>query len=277
MRRTLKHVWVAAAMVSLGATILTPRSYAQGPPSQDRQVKADLHDARELDAEVRAAKAAEKQVLAAWAAAFLTFMGTALLVWNLREARRANRIANAALAHAKQVADEEGRPWVAIEVVPIGFHPKEQFTTLFYEIRLRNIGRRIAKSVWFSHQIYLEQGDGDAEATNVEIQSFRAGCASRRAETTVAVMPGEEWVYPASDRVEAANIPPFQVAGHDWIWPAIAVVVRYRSDDTVDHETFRSVVLSQKIEGQLRRGIIRRRTLGAEHLYAMQRGGTHVT
>ncbi len=266
----------AVFAVALGGGAVCAQELAQNRPKLEVEPSTTASD---FTLQIRATRAAEWQALAASFAAAFSLLGAGLLVWNLREARRANSTANDALAHAKQVSDEEGRPWVSVEIVPVGFHPKTDVTVLFFEIRFRNGGKRVAKSVWFSHQIFLERGDSDSDiaATNVEIETFRRECRSRRSETTVALIPGEEWVYPGSARIDAELIPPFQVGSRDWILPAVAVVVCYRSDEPDERETFRSVVISQQIDGQLRRGISRRTALAASNLYAMQRGGTHVS
>lgn len=65
-------------------------SAADAEHTQEREAKSDKHEAEDLDAQVRAANAAEKQVRFAWVTTFLTFAGTVLLIWNLTEARKAN-------------------------------------------------------------------------------------------------------------------------------------------------------------------------------------------
>ncbi|MBU1324377.1 MAG: hypothetical protein KJ676_03980 [Alphaproteobacteria bacterium] len=60
---------------------------------QRSEAEAREHDAEDLEAQERAASAAEEQIWPAWAAAVLTLIGTGLLVWNLCEARRATALA----------------------------------------------------------------------------------------------------------------------------------------------------------------------------------------
>ena len=57
------------------------------------QSESRAHDARDLEAQVRAADAAEKQILPSWLAAFLSFIGTCLIIWTLLETQKANKIA----------------------------------------------------------------------------------------------------------------------------------------------------------------------------------------
>lgn len=103
-------------------TVQTPlpvqiiESPADAAHAQERETKTDKHDAEDLDAQVRAAKATEKQILPAWVGAILTFAGTTLLVWNLTEARRANRIAREALAQSERHAKQELQAYV----LPVG-------------------------------------------------------------------------------------------------------------------------------------------------------------
>lgn len=58
-----------------------------------REAEARKHDAKDLEAQERAATAAEKQISPAWTAAILSFLGTCLLVWTVWETRKANGIA----------------------------------------------------------------------------------------------------------------------------------------------------------------------------------------
>lgn len=71
---------------------------AQAQSTALRDAKADRHDAEDLDAQVRAADAAERQISPAWAAAFLSFVGTILIsitlavsLLDLKHAREATR------------------------------------------------------------------------------------------------------------------------------------------------------------------------------------------
>lgn len=88
--------------------------------AESRETKSDERQNRDLDAQIRAADAAEQQVFPSWLAAILSFAGTLLIIWSLKIARDANRIAR-----------EGQRPWLDFEVVidkatfhrdTLGFH-----------------------------------------------------------------------------------------------------------------------------------------------------------
>ena len=83
------------------------RSVDEAEHDAAREAKADEHDAQDLNAQIRAANAAEEQVpIAKWAVA-LSALATGLLVWTLWETRKANRIARDAY-----IADQ--RPWLTV-------------------------------------------------------------------------------------------------------------------------------------------------------------------
>ena len=87
--------------------IIIIQSPADASHSQDRETKADKHDTDDLDAQIRAAEAAKKQISPAWAAVGITLLGTVFVFWNLQEVRGANAIAERAIhAHV--------RPWIGL-------------------------------------------------------------------------------------------------------------------------------------------------------------------
>lgn len=71
---------------------------------QARDAKTDDHAAKNLDAQVRATSAAEKQVPVSQAATILTFVGTCLLVWTLFETRKTAKAAIDGVAAADRAA-----------------------------------------------------------------------------------------------------------------------------------------------------------------------------
>lgn len=80
-----------------------------------REAKSDEHDAKDLDAQKRAANAAEKQILPTRVAVGLTAFGTCLLVWTLYETRRTANAAVEGIKAAKRSADAAiaaQRPWI---------------------------------------------------------------------------------------------------------------------------------------------------------------------
>lgn len=82
----------------------------QAVAAERRERESRQHDTADLDAQVRAADAAEQQVLPSWFAAALSFAGTGLIVWSLHEARTANRI-------AREIGSRQLRPWMLFESI----------------------------------------------------------------------------------------------------------------------------------------------------------------
>ncbi|WP_296168313.1 hypothetical protein [uncultured Brevundimonas sp.] len=98
--------------------VLETPEQAQSAERSKREARD--HDSKDLDAQIRAANAAEKQISPAWVAACLTFAGTVLLIWNLYEARRATQLARdhmtndlrAWLLMSKPMIKSGSRVWV---------------------------------------------------------------------------------------------------------------------------------------------------------------------
>lgn len=89
-----------------------------------REARSDKYDAEDLKTQKRAADATEKQITTSWIAAFLSFGGTLLILWSLREARRANSLAKDALAQSERHARIGLRAYLSakpadIVIVPI--------------------------------------------------------------------------------------------------------------------------------------------------------------
>lgn len=80
-----------------------------------REAKADEHEAKDLDAQVRQAGASEQQAAASWWAVVLTGLGSGFLLWTLFETRRT---ANAARQSADAFMVAE-RPNLIFESVKI--------------------------------------------------------------------------------------------------------------------------------------------------------------
>ena len=121
----------------------------QAIASQSRQGKSDQHEASDLDAQIRAANAAEEQILPAWVAAMLSGIGTLLIVWTLYETRRNNSIAQKeygkarieagkAYTLAQTTATHQLRPYVEIEKIEPQNPTKE---TPRIEIYFKNFGQ----------------------------------------------------------------------------------------------------------------------------------------
>lgn len=84
---------------SLSVTIV--ESAEQAKASERGQAESRQHDARDLDAQIRAADAAEEQVFPSWLGAILSFAGTALIIWTLYETRSANALSRREFARAR--------------------------------------------------------------------------------------------------------------------------------------------------------------------------------
>ncbi|MDP3802834.1 MAG: hypothetical protein U1C74_30050 [Phenylobacterium sp.] len=63
------------------------QSPADAKHGGEREAASDEHEAQDLEAQVRAADAAEKQIGPAWFAASLSFLGTILIAWSILETR----------------------------------------------------------------------------------------------------------------------------------------------------------------------------------------------
>jgi hypothetical protein len=131
--------------------------------TQAREAKSDQHDAEDLQTQKRAADAAEKQIFPAWLGAILTFFGTLLIVWSLREARRANVIAQNAIAQSERHASISLRAYLSVRPINISLAPvikvdKGQILKATVDCILHNsgstpasrilVGANIASIVW---------------------------------------------------------------------------------------------------------------------------------
>lgn len=117
------------------------KSPSEATDDAAREAKADEHDAKDLNAQIRAASAAEAQWWPAWAGAILTALGTVLLVWTLFETRKANQ-----LARDTYLADQ--RPWISVTISPGGpARITKNGINLAYNISVQNNGKSPAFNV----------------------------------------------------------------------------------------------------------------------------------
>lgn len=130
----------------------------QAVASNSREAKSQQHDASDLNAQIRAADAAEDQIFPAWVAAFLSFVGTLLIIWTLYETRKANRISSREYARSRNearkayklaadTAEGQLRPYLFVERVDA------LRTTLdldCVDIVIKNFGNSPATKVWFT-------------------------------------------------------------------------------------------------------------------------------
>ena len=80
--------------------------------AKGREAQTDKHERENLDAQVRAADAAEDQVPIAWLATIFSALGLGFILWSLSEARAANKIARSALEQSERFAKTELRAYV---------------------------------------------------------------------------------------------------------------------------------------------------------------------
>ena len=103
----------------LAVTIVESPEHAES--GEAREAKSNKHDDRDLDAQIRAANAAENQIYPAWLAAILSAVGTFLIVWTLFLTRRANAISrDASRAWLSINVSDTGKFWLSFE--DLDFH-----------------------------------------------------------------------------------------------------------------------------------------------------------
>lgn len=109
------------------------------------------HDAKDLDAQIRAADAgergataAERQIIPTWLGAFLSLVGTGLVVWSLFEARRGNRIALQAVEQEQANARIQARAYVGASDGGIALRPND---SLKVGVTIKNVGQTPAANV----------------------------------------------------------------------------------------------------------------------------------
>lgn len=83
-------------------TIVEPAGQAEA--ANAREAESRKHDVQELDAQIRAADATEKQILPSWLGAIFSFAGTCLIVWTLFETRKSINLDNPPLLRVTNVA-----------------------------------------------------------------------------------------------------------------------------------------------------------------------------
>lgn len=91
-------------------------SPSEAADRQAREAKTDKHDTEDLDAQIRAATAAEKQVGIGLGATALSFVGMVLLIWTLFETRRTAKAAEQASKTAVdtfRIYQLSERAWIA--------------------------------------------------------------------------------------------------------------------------------------------------------------------
>lgn len=108
-------------------------SAEQAKRNESREDKSDHHDSKDLQAQIRAAEAAEKQILPTWLAAILSGIGAILIIWTLLLTRKTNEISKRAARAFMQPAFKltEGNRFAAPRIAILG----------------RNVGETTAQNV----------------------------------------------------------------------------------------------------------------------------------
>ena len=103
----------------LAVTIV--ESSEEAKTGEARQAKGDEHNSRDLDAQIRAADAAEKQIAPSWLAAILSTIGTLLIMWTLALTRKAHAISR-----------DANRAWLSISVSDTGVGMDQHVTSTVF-------------------------------------------------------------------------------------------------------------------------------------------------
>ncbi len=129
------------------------------------KAESQEHDSRDLDAQIRAANAAENQVFPSWLGAMFSFIGTGLIVWTLLETRKSSKAAIDAADYARQTLHSD-RAWLIAE--DVNFGPYNGFNHdnvevkngIHFSIKWRNVGRTpsIETSLCVDHCEVVAQG-----------------------------------------------------------------------------------------------------------------------
>ena len=232
----LSVVALAGLILSAVAALSAPAPVAQRVPAprpaitdavhtQEREAKADKHDAEDLAAQIRAAKAAEEQIPPMWVAAFLTFAGTLLLIWNLTEARKANRIAREAIAQSEQHIQMQLRPQITAQYASLASSlaleqgQNNHGLRIDVTINVKNAGSGIARNVqvraiatnsvgidrgqfasdYFAQQIAFANTDtvgGDLLAAGEELEQTHGLMIMDAELTRILPIPASRFVLP---------------------------------------------------------------------------------
>jgi len=88
-------------------TVAIVESPEQAIASERREAESRDHNSKDLDAQIRAADSAEKQVVPAWLGAIFSFIGTILIVITLCLTRQANKI-------SRDMFDADIKPFLII-------------------------------------------------------------------------------------------------------------------------------------------------------------------
>lgn len=198
--------------------------------AQAREAKADEHDAKDLETQIRGVDAAVSQKWAAWTGVGLSLAATVLLFVTLWYTRRALRTAELANALTRAALEADRRPWVELVKADIGGPLSWSINggRLSLVFLLRNVGPSPAIGAKVSYDVVIDPDDMDLQGR-------------QRAFADAAVSQGQflgHAIFPGAENVEliASDIPrePFAAAAHlarddGWVTIYIVGCVTYRS------------------------------------------------
>ena len=194
----------------LAVTIV--ESSEEAKTGEARQAKGDEHDARDLDAQIRAADAAEKQIAPSWLAAILSTFGTLLIIWTLALTRKANAISR-----------DANRAWLSISVSDTGkFWINAEELEFYFDVTLQNHGDSPANKAFCKGFLVL----GDPQSFNlpaleeiVPVKSTDAECivfpnSSPMGTEIIAKLRSP---FPAQSEINLMVVCRYRIVGHkDW-------------------------------------------------------------
>lgn len=143
--------------------VLIVQSTDEAASAIERERKSTEHEERDLDAQVRSANAAEKQVILTLGAVILSFLGAVGLFWTINLSRRsvseATRAVDAANINTASLISAE-RAYVTISIIAPGVQLQDDDRPIFVRAKVQNFGRTPATvtdtRIWVSIR---EHGD----------------------------------------------------------------------------------------------------------------------
>lgn len=151
--------------------VIIVESGEQAEASKRKELETREHDARELEAQVRAADAAEKQIFPARIGVLVGAIGTVLLVWTLFETRKAAKAAWDAADSARNALHSD-RAWITPNEVWADFDDDDDGNEkIQYGIRWENTGRSPALRVKFGSHISFVAPNAEANVVKIVMPS----------------------------------------------------------------------------------------------------------
>ena len=182
-----------ASQFSLPVQII--QNQIEADHTQERERKSDEHDAKDLDAQIRAANAAERQIWIACSGVILTALGTVLLILNLWLSRQANTLSRDTLI-------AQTRPWLTVDNVTLKWMKIDE-----NEVRVevlfvvKNSGQSPAFQLMLTPLLSIEFVEAFARNIGAKKPSRKSGSFSG-----ATVFHNSNWEYPVSFAVQKSEI-----------------------------------------------------------------------